>query len=112
MLRGLTDLVDEEADVITLFESMMSAEDPRDAGSAWAEGMRRRHAGIARIVARLADAGRLRSDVDAARAADVIAALVTDDVCDVLVDQRGWSFDEYETWLRDTMRALVLDPSG
>lgn len=108
MLRGLTDLVDEEADVITLFESMMSAEDPRDAGSAWAEGMRRRHAGIARIV----DAGRLRSDVDAARAADVIAALVTDDVCDVLVDQRGWSFDEYETWLRDTMRALVLDPSG
>lgn len=140
VLRGLIDLIDEEADVLALFEAMMTAEDPRDAlmlfarirrqirercgdvvtvmragaridadiGTAWAEGMRRRHAGIARMVARLADAGWLRPDVDAERAADVIAALATDDVCDVLVDQRDWDWDEYETWLRDTMRTLVL----
>ena len=44
-----------------------------------------------------------RPDVDAERAADVIAALATDDVCDVLVEQRGWGFEEYETWPRDTM---------
>jgi AcrR family transcriptional regulator len=141
VLRGLIDLIDEEADVIALFEAMMTAEDPRDAlalfarirrqirercgdivavmragaridadiGTAWAEGMRRRHTGIARMVARLADAGWLRPDVDSERAADVIAALATDDVCDVLVEQRGWRFEEYETWLRDTMRTLVLD---
>lgn len=42
------------------------------------------------------------------RAIDIAAALVTDDVCDVLVEQRGWSFDDYEEWLADTLARLLL----
>jgi hypothetical protein len=41
-------------------------------------------------------------------AADVAAALVTDDVCDVLVLQRGWSFDAYEDWLAETLALHLL----
>lgn len=140
VLLGLVDLIDEEAEVLPLYEAMMAAPDPLDAlarfatirrqirercgdivavlrtgarvdtelGVAWAEGMRRRHAGIERLVTRLEAAGHLRDDITSARAADVISAVVTDEVCDVLVEQRGWSFDDYESWLRDTMRQLVL----
>lgn len=140
VLLGLVDLIDEEADVLPLFEAMMAADDPRHAldlfatirrqirercgdivavlrtgarvdaelGAAWAEGMRRRHAGIERLVARLEVAGHLREGITSVRAADIISAVVTDEACDVLVDQRGWSFDDYEAWLRDTMRTLVL----
>lgn len=142
VLRGLIDLVDEEAGVIPLFEAMMRAEDPRDAlplfarirrqireqcgdiiemmragarvdaeiATAWDEGMRRRHAGLMRLVDRLASAGALRPDVDQQQAADILAALVTDDVCDVLVTQRGWTYDAYEAWLSRAMAEQVLAP--
>ena len=80
-----------------------------DIDAAWGEGLRRRHGGISRVTARLEAAGALRPGVDATEAADILAALATDDVCDVLVGQRGWSFDEYERWLGETMAALVLD---
>jgi AcrR family transcriptional regulator len=142
VLRGLTDLIDEEAGVLPLFEAMMRADDPRDAlplfarirrqireqcgdlidmmragarvdadiAAAWDEGMRRRHAGLSRLVERLAQAKALRPDVDQEKAADVLAALVTDDVCDVLVGQRGWTYDDYESWLIRTMAEQVLTP--
>lgn len=83
-----------------------------DVEAAWADGLRRRHAGISRVVERLAQSGALKDGIDAAHAADVIAAVVADEVCDVLVDQRGWSFDDYESWLADTLPSLTLDPAA
>ena len=93
-------------DIISVMRAGASVD--ANIGAAWTEGMRRRHAGIARMVHRLSEAGMLGPDVDGQRAADVIAALVTDEVCDVLVQQRGWTFQEYETWLHQTMTALVV----
>jgi hypothetical protein len=48
------------------------------------------------------------------READIAAALVADEICDILVDQRGWSYDEYESWLGQTLTDLLLseDVSG
>jgi hypothetical protein len=89
-----------------------SAKVDADVEAAWADGLRRRHAGISRMVERLAQSGALKDGVDATRAADVIAAVVADEVCDVLVDQRGWSFDDYESWLADTLPSLILDPEA
>ena len=74
----------------------------------WAEGMRRRHGGLEMIVARLDAQGALREGLDPQQAADIAAALVTDDVCDVLVEQRGWNFDAYEDWLAETLALLLL----
>ena len=76
--------------------------------AAWQEGMRRRHAGLERLTARLDAQHALKDGLTPARAAAVAAALVTDDVCDVLVDQRGWTFADYEAWLGDTLVTLLL----
>ncbi|MBI3968655.1 MAG: TetR/AcrR family transcriptional regulator [Chloroflexi bacterium] len=73
-----------------------------------AEGMRRRHSGLSRIMSRLATVGALKDGLTAERAADIAAAVVVDEVCDVLVEQRSWTFDEYEEWLGDTLVALLL----
>ncbi|MGH3424261.1 MAG: TetR/AcrR family transcriptional regulator [Nocardioidaceae bacterium] len=84
------------------------ARDEPEVAAAWAEGMRRRHTGLTHVMTGIEATGALRPGLDAERAADVAAALVTDDVCDVLVDQRGWDFDAYETWLADALADLLL----
>ena len=76
--------------------------------SVWAEGMRRRHGGLSMVVEKLDSQGALADDLDPKRAADIAAALVTDDICDVLVEQRGWSFDAYEDWLAETLAGMLL----
>jgi hypothetical protein len=44
------------------------------------------------------------------RAADIATALMTDEVCDALVDDAGWSYDEYEDWLTETLVTLLMQP--
>jgi AcrR family transcriptional regulator len=78
------------------------------AAAAWAEGRRRRHEGLGRVMQRLQARGALKAGLSAPRAADVAAALVVDEACDVLVEQRGWTYDEYEAWLAEALAALVL----
>lgn len=74
-----------------------------------AEGLRRRHIGLLRITHQLAEQKALKPGLSAVRAADIAAALVTDEVGDILVHQRGWSFDEYEAWLANTLMNQLLD---
>lgn len=72
------------------------------------EGMRRRRFGLERLMEGLASSGDLKPGLEAGRAADIASALVADEVCDVLVDQQGWSFDEYESWLAEALTTLLL----
>ena len=81
--------------------------DPQVA-AALAEGMRRRRFGLERMMEGLAAGGALKPELTAPRAADMASALVCDEVCDVLVEQQGWSFDEYESWLTDALVTLLL----
>jgi AcrR family transcriptional regulator len=86
-----------------------AAVDPEIAAS-WAEGLRRRWFGLERLMENLEHHGHLRGDLDAARAAAIAGVVVCDEACDVLVEQRGWSFDEYEAWMTETLATLVLRP--
>jgi AcrR family transcriptional regulator len=74
----------------------------------WAEGMRRRHSGQLGLARRLEALGALRPGLGAQRAADLLAAYSAGELCDVLVDQRGWSLDAYERWLAETLAAQLL----
>ena len=49
----------------------------------------------------------LRQDVD--RAADILWTLNHPDVWFLLVDERGWTADEWERWFADTACAQLLD---
>jgi len=50
----------------------------------------------------------LRQELDAARAADIFLALTMAEIYDTLVRQRGWTPDEYETWLTTLLRQQLL----
>ena len=72
------------------------------------EGIRRRHAGLATITQTLHTQKALRDGLDPQTAADIAAALLSDEICDVLVDQRHWSYDRYERWLADALAEQLL----
>ncbi|RSM87036.1 TetR/AcrR family transcriptional regulator [Kibdelosporangium aridum] len=136
VLAGMPDLLDHEAGVVDLFASRDSIDDPVElvgllakiarqirerggdiikimkSGAAvggaeiLAEGHRRRRLGVLSILERVETLGALGLPHD--RAADIAVALMTDEVCDVLVDQGGWSYQEYEDWLKATLAKQLL----
>ncbi len=80
-----------------------------DVSATMAEALRRQRLGVEAIIEQVHAEGALAPHLTAARAADIAFALMSYDVCDALVDQAGWSFDEYEQWLGATLGALLLD---
>lgn len=64
---------------------------------------RERLAGAGSVVRHLATTGGLRADVDPDRARDLVWTLISPEVYELLVVDRGWSHDEYERWLAHTL---------
>jgi AcrR family transcriptional regulator len=62
-----------------------------------------RMAGAGSIVRHLAATGGLRVDVDPDRASDIVWTLISPEVYELLVVDRGWSPDEYEQWLAQAL---------
>jgi hypothetical protein len=89
---------------------LAAAQAEADVAAVWEEGMRRRHSGQLALMQRLEAAKALAAGLTAQRAADICAALSTKDICDVLIEQRGWNLDEYENWLATTLSTLLLAP--
>ena len=83
-----------------------AAVDP-DVASDWQQLMDIRRANIAALVARLPPASR-RAGLTSATAADTIWVIAGPDSHDMLVRQAGYSYDEYERWIRTTVEAAVL----
>ena len=50
----------------------------------------------------------LRPELEVARAAEIFYALTLPEIYDTLVRQRGWTPDEYETWLTTLLRQQLL----
>ncbi len=83
------------------------------AAGIWAEGMQRHRRGTAHFARRLEALGALSPGLDEARAADVVDFLTSPQSYFHLVGDLGWSFDECEAWIADTMRRLLLpEPPG
>jgi AcrR family transcriptional regulator len=60
------------------------------------------------IVARLADRGDLRPDLDVETATDILWTINHPNTWQLLVVDRGWSPDQYEQWTADTACAQLL----
>jgi len=56
----------------------------------------------------LAAKNALRPGLTPGRAADITYAITGYDVFRTLVEERGWSADETEVWLADTLATLLL----
>jgi AcrR family transcriptional regulator len=67
-----------------------------------------RHAGLTRFARLLQQRGALREHLTPERAADIIVTLGSFATYDSLVATRGWTHDQYETWLTDTLQHCLL----
>ncbi|MBD0292885.1 MAG: hypothetical protein ICV70_04840 [Jiangellaceae bacterium] len=67
-----------------------------------------RHAGLTRFATLLQERGALREDLTPDRAADIIVTLGSFATFDSLVATRGWTHDQYETWLADALQCCLL----
>lgn len=68
--------------------------------------------GLTRFAALLDERGALRPGLSVDRAADILWAVCAQANYDSLVTSRGWSHEEYRTWLSDTLAHALLADAG
>lgn len=68
----------------------------------------RRHAGASSVIDAITSVGSLRSGLSRDRAVDVLWLLSSPAVFTHLVRRAGWTSDQYEAWLAETMVAQLL----
>jgi hypothetical protein len=89
---------------------MASSQEP-ELDDLWREISRRR-AGNMRLLAQdLRATGETRPDLSLAQIADIIWSMNAPEYFLLLVEQRGWSPVEFETWLADAWTRLLLIPA-
>lgn len=71
-------------------------------------GNQRHKRGQRRVVEQIERTGALRTGLDVERALAIQTATTSFAVYRWLVDEYGWSGDQYETWLADTLKTLLL----
>jgi AcrR family transcriptional regulator len=86
-----------------------AASDP-DAATLLDDLTRQRQEGQGRVAGALARASALRPTLRERDAGDIIHALVSPEVYGLLVVDRGWPPERYETWLTETLVDQLLAP--
>lgn len=76
-----------------------------------AEQERQRYDRQENTVMRLEKEKALLPGLDLGRARDILWTLTSREVYRMLVMERGWSSDEYESWLRRTLLQVLIGPS-
>lgn len=66
--------------------------------------------GAGAMVTHLAATGGLRAGLDPGRARDIVWTLIAPEVYELLVNDRGWSPDEYEEWLAQALTDALAAP--
>jgi len=87
-----------------------AAPSDKEIGALWTLIQSDFHANQGAIVATLDRAAALAPGLDATRATDILWTLNHPDVWLLLVGQRGWTPEQFETWLGDTAIAQLLPP--
>jgi AcrR family transcriptional regulator len=75
------------------------------------KGYRRHDGGARQVVQRLQRARALRPGLPAERAGDILAAMTWHEHYRLLTQRYGWTFDECEAWLAETLATLLLRPA-
>ena len=87
-----------------------AARSDQDAATLLAEIARQRHEGQRRIARSLVRSGGLRPGLRERDAGDIVHALASPEVYGLLVNDRSWSGERYETWLTEILGdQLIVD---
>lgn len=90
--------------LVAIYQGAAAAD--REAAAELREALRGRRAALDRIVEGMEAA--LRPDLDPTRAAAILRALCRAELYRELVEESGWSPDEYEAWLFETLKEQLL----
>lgn len=96
------------ADLVAIYQGAAAAD--QEAATELEEALRGRRSALDRVVGRMEDA--LRPGLDVDRAAAILRALCRAEVYRELVDESGWSPDEYESWLGHALKGQLLSRGG
>jgi AcrR family transcriptional regulator len=92
-----------------IFAAMASAAPSEpDVAEAWRKARRNHQSGARYIAERLSKLGALAPGLTVERAADVLGVLNWGATWQQFVQDHGWSVDECEAWLNETLIALLL----
>jgi hypothetical protein len=95
-----------------LIQVMLSAEPAEpDIAAAVADGMRRHESGVSAMVQRLGALGALRAGTTPERAAAAFSMMTSAASWLQLTQRAGWTFDQSEAWLTESLTQLLLKPS-
>ena len=100
------ELIERSAAIQEVVRSAASV-DP-EAADMLAVTRQQRLTGQSRVAQVLADRGAQASGIDQSHAADTIYTLMSPDVYRILTLERGWSGDQYEQWLANGLRVMLL----
>lgn len=92
------------AGLIAIYQGAAAAD--REAAAELTEALGGRRAALDRVVEGMEKS--LRPDLGAARAASILRALCRPEVYQELVEESGWSPNEYESWLSETLKRELL----
>lgn len=92
------------ASLVAIYQGAAAAE--REAAAELEGALRGRRAALDLVVEGMTDA--LRPGLDVDRAAAILRALCRAEVYRELVDESGWSPDQYESWLVETLKGQLL----
>jgi AcrR family transcriptional regulator len=112
MLNAFARIAAELMDRSSAIQQVLATAAQVDAEAAGllAEIRRQRYTGQSRIVAALEARGALDPDLGTAEAADIVYALLSPDVHQILTVERGWDAGRYERWVARSLTSLL--PAG
>ena len=95
-----------------LLQALLSAVPAEpDVAASFADGMRRHETGIAAMTQRLAAQGALRAGTTPEQATAAFAMMTSAPSWQQLTQRAGWTFDQSEAWLTDSLTRLLLEPA-
>ena len=83
-----------------------------DAAALWSRIQREYHSNQQAIVESLESKGALRPELDVTTAADILWTINHPSTWQMLVAERGWTPEQYESWSADAAIAQLLRPRG
>ncbi len=108
MAHGVREIMERASPIFDVMRSAAAA-DPEIA-TLYRQLQEERLHNMARVVAWVAEKGSLRSGLTVAGGADIVWTLTSADVHRLLTVDRGWTGEQYQRWLGDTLITLLLPP--
>lgn len=107
LYAGATRQIHERLGPLFLALRDVARADP-EARRIWSEVSERRARNMRLLAADLVSTGQLRPELELDDIADVVWVASSPDVHHLLVQDRAWSPDQYQAWLADSWRRLLL----